>query len=626
MKKILFLIILFLPLYASAWNVDFSSNEKKYCEWITTLDNYKEKLSSTASRIHGKFPYSSPTIRSQMIQTEENMWKNSINELLWILNNMITKNSNLYWLDCYQLDNSNKNQLKSVKITKVWPKKLFNNSKITINWSWFWSKFTSDISLYLWYWWYQYEITKYYKYSDKELILPIPNDVTWIINTFENYHFKLCKNDKCIYSNIVDSSITNDTYSHMQFYLDSHNIIKARDYIKNSKKVKIAIIDDWISLNHPDLTNNIWVNSKEIPWNWIDDDANWYIDDYNSWNFVYNKNNTKPLWTHWTKIAWIIWAQINNIEWIWWILNNVELMSVWVCDEKWCNTDNVIKWIKYAVDNWANIINLSLWWHQFNWYNQSYDDALKYAYEKNVIVVIAWGNWDVLSNKINWINTKINNISPVCNYWNNYKNVIWVWAYKTNWSNFWDCIDFYAMWESIFSTSFWENNSLYWKNYALSDWTSFSAPIITWIIWLGYEKFWKIDRFIIYDSLKESINNWVIDSKRYLEILENKISKTETTKTIETEDNTLKTINNNSLDDKLKIKIDKLFIKLEKKFNKESSDTQIVIYTKLNNKIDKLVEWNLNEDTKLILKYLKELIIKKINSIDVWDILNDFIN
>ena len=154
MKKII-LTLLLLLIYSNtySWDIDFSSNEKKYCEWITTLDNYKEQLSSTASRIHNKFPYSSPVIRNQMIQTEENMWKNSINSMLWILNNMISKDSNLYWLDCYQLENSNKNQLTWVKITEVWPKKLLSNSKITIKWSWFWDKFTSDIALYLWYWW-----------------------------------------------------------------------------------------------------------------------------------------------------------------------------------------------------------------------------------------------------------------------------------------------------------------------------------------------------------------------------------------------------------------------------------------------------------------------------------------
>ena len=58
------------------------------------------------------------------------------------------------------------------------------------------------------------------------------------------------------------------------------------DSYSGSSKVIVAIIDTGTELTHPDLAPNIWVNSKEIPNNGIDDDKNGYIDDYNGYSFA----------------------------------------------------------------------------------------------------------------------------------------------------------------------------------------------------------------------------------------------------------------------------------------------------------------------------------------------------
>ena len=630
MKKIIYLVffIFLLGIYfnTNAWNTNFTSEDKKYCSLLVDLNSTYEGL-SRESLLKKYSSVINPIYRESLIEQEQTSAQSTITFLSNLINKMISKDSNLYWLDCYQFEHSNKDLLNWIKITEIWPKKLFSDSKIIIKWIWFWDKLTSDSKLYLWYSNYKYEIKGYYEYSDNKMILAVPDSIKPIINEFEHYYFKLCKGDKCIYSDIIDWKVTNDPHSHMQYYLNKHNIIDARKSINTPKKVKIAIIDDGISVNHLDLTNNIWVNLEEIPWNWIDDDSNWYIDDYNSWNFIYNWNNIKPLWNHGTKVAWVIWAETNNEEWISWILNNVELMSIGVCDEKWCKTEDIVKWIKYAVDNWANIINLSLWWHQFSWYNQSYDEALKYAYEKDIIVVIAWGNWDVLSSKISWVNTKINKLSPICNYWDNYKNIFWVWSQnmswtKSNWSNYWNCIDFYTMWKVIFSTSFLETESSFWEDYISSDWTSFSAPILAWIIWLWYEKYWKVDRIIVYDSLKESINGWIIDANKYLEILwsklvkENEIEKVEIVKAeiVTTE---IKVVIVDEIDERSKKVIDNLFIKLEKRLWEKSKENQKIIYTNISDKIDILLNKRLSKKNILILSYLKELITDKLLEIDL---------
>jgi subtilisin family serine protease len=53
-----------------------------------------------------------------------------------------------------------------------------------------------------------------------------------------------------------------------------------------SPDVVIAIIDSGTLLTHPDLSDNIWVNTGETPGNGQDDDGNGYIDDVNGYDFV----------------------------------------------------------------------------------------------------------------------------------------------------------------------------------------------------------------------------------------------------------------------------------------------------------------------------------------------------
>ena len=55
--------------------------------------------------------------------------------------------------------------------------------------------------------------------------------------------------------------------------------------------IVMAVIDDGVDISHPDLDSNIWINSREIPDNGIDDDGNGYVDDFNGWNVQSNSGN-----------------------------------------------------------------------------------------------------------------------------------------------------------------------------------------------------------------------------------------------------------------------------------------------------------------------------------------------
>lgn len=398
-------------------------------------------------------------------------------------------------------------------------------------------------------------------------------------------------------------SPSNDTYSYEQTYIEDYKINQTWKSLTKNNEVIIAVIDDWININHPDLTDNIWINIDEIPWNGIDDDNNWYIDDFNGWNFASdNLINILPAWSHWTNVAWVIGASINNNLWISWIVQNVKIMNLRafefsdsiVGEDWWAYSSSIINAIHYAIDNWANIINLSLWSNQFISLNSDYNDVINKAYENDVILVIAAWNWDILSNNENWVNTTVNKISPVCNDIWNYKKIIWVWALDSewqiaNWSNYWNCVDFYLKGVDIATLSV-----KYYTGYEYEfvDWTSFSAPILTWIIWLWYNQFWKIKPSDIYDSLYRS-----------LEINEKGVNQINSVKYF----NELKNLEDYYI---LKDKYIDLFnSKIWNKLDKIPKNTLI----KLSNDIDKYLSKNLENNIKAKLEALKFLIVSKID-------------
>lgn len=55
---------------------------------------------------------------------------------------------------------------------------------------------------------------------------------------------------------------------------------------KKGEKVIVAVLDSGMDLDHEDLRNVLWRNTKEIPGNGKDDDGNGYIDDIHGYNFL----------------------------------------------------------------------------------------------------------------------------------------------------------------------------------------------------------------------------------------------------------------------------------------------------------------------------------------------------
>ena len=73
---------------------------------------------------------------------------------------------------------------------------------------------------------------------------------------------------------------------------------------KNKKglEVIVAVIDSGVDIEHEDLKGKIWINTKEIPGNKIDDDNNGYVDDIYGWKFLGNSKGENIEFSRYEKV------------------------------------------------------------------------------------------------------------------------------------------------------------------------------------------------------------------------------------------------------------------------------------------------------------------------------------
>ena len=60
---------------------------------------------------------------------------------------------------------------------------------------------------------------------------------------------------------------------------------EAIDLFAPAASVTVAVIDTGVSIDHPEILPNLWVNLDEFH-NGRDDDAKGYVDDILGWNFI----------------------------------------------------------------------------------------------------------------------------------------------------------------------------------------------------------------------------------------------------------------------------------------------------------------------------------------------------
>ena len=179
--------------------------------------------------------------------------------------------------------------------------------------------------------------------------------------------------------------------------------------------VTLAIIDQGVDLEHPDLKDNLWRNEGEIAGNNIDDDGNGFIDDIHGWNFQ-DKNATPKKGAHGTHVAGIAAASGNNGIGISGVAWNAKIMSLDVFPvEGGADDKNIVDALYYAVDNGAKVINMSLggagkispldYLALDEASIEAYRKAFSYARKNDVFIAIAAGNSGASYSDINeWKN------------------------------------------------------------------------------------------------------------------------------------------------------------------------------------------------------------------------------
>jgi subtilisin family serine protease len=160
----------------------------------------------------------------------------------------------------------------------------------------------------------------------------------------------------------------------------------ARSY--TGQGIVVAVVDTGVDYTHSDLNDNMWVNTREVAGNGIDDDGNGYVDDVRGWDFVGNDNDPRDGNGHGTHVAGTI-AGENNGTGVTGVAYNARIMAVKVLSDSGSGSNSsVANGIRYAANNGARVINLSLG----GGYSSDIYSAIQYATGRGSIVVMASGN------------------------------------------------------------------------------------------------------------------------------------------------------------------------------------------------------------------------------------------
>ena len=202
-------------------------------------------------------------------------------------------------------------------------------------------------------------------------------------------------------SDTVAEAVQGNASCRDQWYLRSGNLQKSWDLLRTrgiaaggDSSVVVAVIDTGVDYTHEDLKDNIWVNTKEIPGNGIDDDGNGYIDDVYGVDLETGRDSGMDDNGHGTHVAGIIAASNNHIGVVG-LAYNVKLMPIKAgMASGFFTQSQIAKGILYAYNNGADVINMSFGGSAST---LAVQDALETAYTRCVLVAAA-GN-DAMPNE-----------------------------------------------------------------------------------------------------------------------------------------------------------------------------------------------------------------------------------
>ena len=205
---------------------------------------------------------------------------------------------------------------------------------------------------------------------------------------------------------VVRARDVTDRFRDELWYLDQMSLPEAWNRETGDEQTVVAVLDAGFDLDHEDLLGIFLRNEDEFGNDQIDDDHNGYEDDIMGWDFVDDDPDVRPeiadgvsdlVASHGTAISGIIGATANNGLGISGINWDVSIMPLRVLDEFGSGTTkNIRRAIEYAVENGADVINLSF---TFSQTDAKLRETITWAYEQGVVVVAAVGNGAVNTDK-----------------------------------------------------------------------------------------------------------------------------------------------------------------------------------------------------------------------------------
>jgi hypothetical protein len=243
-------------------------------------------------------------------------------------------------------------------------------------------------------------------------------DFIEVIYTSSDYEFR----------RLLDLDKREKKISPWEYHLDAINAPQAWQITEGRGDVIVAVIDAGInfeneflgncelssasSLDFSNACNNpnfFWINSKEgMVIDGSDNDRNGYVDDIIGWDFYGNDNHPQEeLVTHADYVSAFVNGKLSNIgdrSRVRGVCQNCKVMQIKIengLSEKYnppgtFTSQKIANAFRYAVDNGADIISVSLssesMGDQSQYNSPLVEQAIDYAYDRGVLIVIAAGN------------------------------------------------------------------------------------------------------------------------------------------------------------------------------------------------------------------------------------------
>ena len=167
------------------------------------------------------------------------------------------------------------------------------------------------------------------------------------------------------------------------------DVVEAWSIQTGDPNLIIAVIDEGVQWDHPDLANNMWRNPGEVAGNGIDDDGNGFVDDVYGYDFYSNDGDPMDEGGHGTHVAGTICADTNNSIGIAGVVHQCKIMALRFLGPQGGSTSDGIASLDYAVQMGATISNNSWGGGGFS---QALYDSIAAARDADHIFLAAAGN------------------------------------------------------------------------------------------------------------------------------------------------------------------------------------------------------------------------------------------